>query len=137
MASCAGHRHQHGNDAQQGVEHWLHLDDPGRDAWQKPDQVVAAAELTEGHVVADVGAGTGYFEPYLSRAVGARGKVLALDVSQQLVEHMKRRFHEAALGNVEVRLVSGDDPTQGWGYWPLIVRPLEELRAEYRIPPLG
>lgn len=113
VASCAAHRHHHGHpgdDARHGVEHWLHLDDPGRDAWQKPDEVVAAAELSEGQVVADVGAGTGYFEPFLSRGVGARGKVLALDVSPQLVEHMKRRFAQASLGNVEVRLTQPDDP---------------------------
>jgi predicted methyltransferase len=87
---CAGHHH-HGSAAEQ----WAHLDGSDRDDWQRPTLVVAAAGLTCGQVVADVGAGTGYFEVHLSRAVGASGKVLALDVNRNLVEHMKRRFHEA------------------------------------------
>jgi SAM-dependent methyltransferase len=114
MASCAapgpgptsderGSMHQHGN-------HNKALDDPGRDAWQRPDEVVAAVALVEGMVVADVGAGTGYLEPHLSRAVGGRGKVLALDIDPDLVAHMQRRFDQARLGNIEARLVSPADP---------------------------
>ena len=75
-----------------------------------PELVVAAAGLTDGQVVADVGAGTGYFEVHLSHAVGASGKVLALDVNPNLVEHMKRRFNDAGLNNVEARVLRHDDP---------------------------
>ena len=56
------------------------FDDPARDAWQKPTSVVALTNVMPKSVVADLGAGTGYFEPWLSRAVGEGGKVLALDV---------------------------------------------------------
>jgi predicted methyltransferase len=96
--------HGHGNHPHEA------LNDPARVEWQKPGEVVAAMAIAEGMVVADVGAGTGYFEPYLSRAVGTRGKVLALDISPQLVSHMKRRFEDAGLGNVEARLVPPADP---------------------------
>lgn len=90
---------------------WLEtLDDPARDAWQKPREVVSAMAISEGMVIADIGAGTGYFEPHLSRAVGARGRVLALDISPELVAHMRRRFGESGLTNVEARLVSPADP---------------------------
>jgi SAM-dependent methyltransferase len=102
---CAGHHH-HGSAAEQ----WAHLDEPDRDEWQRPGLVIAAAGLTDGHVVADVGAGTGYLEVHLSRAVGARGRVIALDVNPNLVEHMKRRFHDARLNNVEARVLRHDDP---------------------------
>jgi predicted methyltransferase len=104
---CAEHRHHHHGGA---VERWAHLDEPDRDEWQRPGLVVAAARLTDGHVVADIGAGTGYFEVHLSRAVGARGRVLALDVNRNLVEHMKRRFHDAGLNNVEARVLQHEDP---------------------------
>ena len=100
-------RHHHHGDA---VEQWAHLDEPGRDEWQRPQLLVAAAGITDGQVVADIGAGTGYFEAHLSQAVGANGKVLALDANRNLVEHMKRRFHDARLNNVEVRVLRHDDP---------------------------
>jgi SAM-dependent methyltransferase len=106
VMACAGHRHHHGGAAEQ----WAHLDEPGRHGWQRPELVVAAASLTGGQVVADIGAGTGYFEAHLSHAVGASGKVLALDVNRNLVEHMKRRFHDARLHNVEARVLRHDDP---------------------------
>jgi hypothetical protein len=43
-------RHHHHGDA---VEQWAHLDEPGRDEWQRPQLVVAAAGITDGQVVAD------------------------------------------------------------------------------------
>jgi SAM-dependent methyltransferase len=93
-----------------GCTHHQHLDDPGRDAWQRPAEVIAAMAPLEGLVVADVGAGTGYFEPHLSRAVGPGGKVLALELDPDLIPLMKRRFEEVGLSNVETRLVAADDP---------------------------
>jgi predicted methyltransferase len=104
VANCAGHRHHHLAAAGQ----WAHLDEPGRDEWQKPELIVAAAGITSGQVVADIGAGTGYFGVHLSHAVGASGKVLALDVNPNLVEHMRRRFHDAGLNNVEARVLRHD-----------------------------
>lgn len=61
-------------------------------------------------VVADLGAGTGYFLPHLSRAVGENGRVLALDVEPNLVDHMKKRVEKDGLANVEVQLIPTDDP---------------------------
>src|SRR5687768_11972297 len=56
------------------AERWSKVfDDPARDAWQKPAELVAALGLKPGAVVADVGAGTGYFERHLAAAVGPTG----------------------------------------------------------------
>jgi ubiquinone/menaquinone biosynthesis C-methylase UbiE len=87
-----------------------HFDSPDRDAWQKPAEVVSLLDLRPGHVVADIGAGTGYFLSYWSKAVGSRGHVLALDVEPNMVEYMKRRVRESGWGNVEPRVVAADDP---------------------------
>ncbi|MCB9594997.1 MAG: class I SAM-dependent methyltransferase [Sandaracinaceae bacterium] len=86
------------------------FDAPDRDEWQRPAEVVGLLELSEGQVVADLGAGTGYFEPHLAAAVGESGQVLALDVEEAMVAHMRNRFEEAGLHNVEARAVSPDDP---------------------------
>jgi ubiquinone/menaquinone biosynthesis C-methylase UbiE len=87
-----------------------HFDSPERDAWQKPGEVVRLADLRAGQVVADVGAGTGYFLSYWSKAVGEHGRVLALDVEPNMIEYMKRRVRQNGWGNVEARVVAPEDP---------------------------
>ncbi len=66
--------------------------------------------MGEGDVVADVGAGTGYFIPYLSEAVGEAGKLLAVDIETALIEHMRTRAADAGATNVETILAEPDDP---------------------------
>jgi ubiquinone/menaquinone biosynthesis C-methylase UbiE len=83
---------------------------PARDSWQKPDQVVSLLELQPGNIVADVGAGTGYFVPRLAKAVGPTGRVLALDVEPHMVTYLQQRAKKEALDNVTVQLVKGNDP---------------------------
>ena len=55
------------------------LDDPDRLLWLPPHEVIAALGIQPGDVVADIGAGTGYFALPLARAVGPKGKVCAVD----------------------------------------------------------
>jgi cyclopropane fatty-acyl-phospholipid synthase-like methyltransferase len=86
------------------------FDNPERDAWQKPAEVVALLQLAPGMTVADIGAGTGYFEPHLSRAVGPTGHVLALDVEDSMVAYMKERAAKEGLANVAPAKVPLDDP---------------------------
>ncbi len=86
-----------------------HFDSPDRDAWQKPSELVTLIDLRPGHVVADIGAGTGYFLSYWSKAVGKQGRVLALDVEPNMVEYMSRRIRRSSWTNVEARVVAADD----------------------------
>lgn len=98
------HRFEH-------AEQWTkEFDDPARDAWQKPGEVVAAMKIRPGMTVADIGAGTGYFEPWLSRAVGPSGTVLALDIEPEMVRYLTERAAREQLGNVKASQVAGDDP---------------------------
>jgi ubiquinone/menaquinone biosynthesis C-methylase UbiE len=98
------------------AEDWAkEFDDPSRDAWQRPAAVVATMEIGSGMTVADVGAGTGYFLPYLSRAVGPKGKVLALDIEPDMVRYMRERAAREGLANVEARVVAADDPALSLG----------------------
>lgn len=86
------------------------FDAPDRHEWQKPAELVAMMELQPGDVVADLGAGTGYFLSHLSEAVAVHGRVLALDVEPAMVEHMQERIGREGLDNVEARVITTDDP---------------------------
>ena len=109
-----GHQHRHGAGYQMDfseVERFAkHFDDPARDQWQKPAEVMRHLDIAPGQTVADVGAGTGYFLEYLSEAVGPEGKVLALDVEPKMVDYMKQRVAKAKLANVSPSVVSPADP---------------------------
>lgn len=96
------------------VERWVKVfDDPERDAWQKPAELVAALSIAPGATVADIGAGTGYFNPHLAAAVGPDGHVIAVDIEESLVAHMKARAVTEGTANVEARLGAPDDPHLG------------------------
>lgn len=93
------HRFEHADE-------WVaRFDDPERDSWQKPDEVIAALALRPDDVVADVGAGTGYFTVRLAAAV-PQGKVIASDVEADMVRHLRERAAKAGLANVVA--VQGD-----------------------------
>ena len=80
----------------------------GRASWQRPEDVVRALELRPGDRVADLGAGEGYFLPYLSEAVGSQGRVFAVEVESELAEQLEAQFADG--DNVEVVLGRYDDP---------------------------
>jgi ubiquinone/menaquinone biosynthesis C-methylase UbiE len=86
------------------------LDDPKRDAYQKPDEVIAALGLKAGDLVADIGAGSGYFALRFAQKVGAAGRVYAVDVSPDMVRHLNARVRDAKLTNVSTILAPPDDP---------------------------
>lgn len=93
------------------VAHWTQVfDDPARDAWQRPAAVVAALDLRPGGAVADLGAGTGYFMPYLARAVGAAGTVYAVETEPKLLVHLRDRAARAGFDQVVPVLASPDRP---------------------------
>jgi ubiquinone/menaquinone biosynthesis C-methylase UbiE len=86
------------------------LEDPKRDSYQKPHEVLTALKITPGEVIADIGAGSGYFTFRLSHFVGAKGKVYAVDVSPDMIKHINRRIRETKATNVISVLADGDDP---------------------------
>ena len=81
----------------------------GRDAWQKPDQVIDALALLPGQSVADLGSGTGYFTARLARAVAPAGRVYAVDVDADVQEELRERLVDEAVDNVELVLADFDD----------------------------
>jgi predicted methyltransferase len=93
------------------VEQWRRVfDDPARDAWQKPGELVAALGLRPGMWVADLGAGTGYFSRWLDAAVRPSGVVFAVDTEPNLVAHLRARAEQEKTACVVPILASFDDP---------------------------
>ena len=86
------------------------LERPEREAFQKPEQVMAALNLKPGERVVDLGAGSGYFTLRMARAVGPRGIVWALDIRQQMIDYIARRIESEKISNIKLKLVPPDDP---------------------------
>lgn len=85
------------------AEYARRLNDPLRDSWQKPHDVVMALELKPDEVIADIGAGTGYFA---KRFANHAGKVLAVDIDARLLQMAAA----GAPGNLKTVLAANDDP---------------------------
>ncbi len=87
-----------------------YLESPSRDTWQKPDQVIKTLHLSPRDVVADIGAGGGYFTERFSKTVGPFGLVYATDVQDVMLEDLKKRANARGLHNVEVVRGAFDNP---------------------------
>jgi len=120
-ADGTGDAHRHGGDTAlfeatsrhdfADVEHWQKVfDDPARDEWQRPELVVENLGLREGMRVADLGAGTGYFSRYLSKAVGPSGTVYAVETEPTLVTHLRDRAEAEGSDNLIPVLTSANTP---------------------------
>lgn len=86
------------------------LEDPKRDAYQRPHEVIEALALREGEAVADIGAGSGYFTLRFAHHVGETGRVYGVDIDPQMIRHLNRRVRDAGLRNVHTILAEPDDP---------------------------
>jgi SAM-dependent methyltransferase len=96
-AAQAPHTHQHRfGDAEKWAEVF---DDPKRDAWQKPHEVIKALALKPDAVVADIGAGTGYFAVRFARML-PKGRIYAADIEPDMVRHLVQRAKREQLANV-------------------------------------
>ncbi len=103
--SPPSHRHSFS-----GAERWAHVfDDPERDAWQKPHEVIEALALPPDAVVADVGAGTGYFAVRLANMV-PKGRIYAVDIEPDMVRYVRERAKREKRGNVVAVKGEPDDP---------------------------
>jgi ubiquinone/menaquinone biosynthesis C-methylase UbiE len=98
-AAAAQHR-----PPQRTAEEWARIyNDPARDAWQKPGEVLKALDLKPGEVVADIGTGAGYFANRLAARVA---KVYAVDIDEGLLKITAQN----APANVETVLAAPNDP---------------------------
>jgi len=95
--------HQQHHPPHDAAEYARVLEDPGRDMWQLPDDVIRALGLKPNEVVADIGAGTGYFARRIARHAA---KVYAVDIDAKLLDMAKKN----GPANVETILATPGDP---------------------------
>ena len=82
------------------------LEGPDRESWQRPDLVMDTLRIGDGSVVADLGAGGGWFTVRLARRVGPNGRVYAEDIQRQMIEAIDRRVTREGMKD-RVKLVLG------------------------------
>lgn len=100
------HTHEH---SFAGAEHWArYFDDPERDAWQKPHEVIRALGLAPDAKVADIGAGTGYFAVRLAHMTPT-GRVYAVDIEPDMVKYLTDRARREKLPNLRAVLATPED----------------------------
>lgn len=81
-----------------------------RDTEEHPEVLIEQLKLKPGEVVADIGAGTGYFSRRLARKVGPKGKVLAVDIQPEMLTLLTNRMAAIGITNVLPILGTATDP---------------------------
>jgi SAM-dependent methyltransferase len=101
----AANRFMHESDFHELV---AHFEDPARAQWQKPGKVIASLEPLDGKIVADIGAGTGYFTFPLAKKAA---KVIAIDIDKRFLDYIEHKKQTEKIGaNIETRLTAPDSP---------------------------
>ena len=91
-------------------EKWAKVfDDPKRDAWQKPHEVIRALAPKPDAVIADIGSGTGYFSVRFANMV-PKGRVYGVDTEPDMVKYLAERAKREGLGNITAVKAAPGDP---------------------------
>jgi ubiquinone/menaquinone biosynthesis C-methylase UbiE len=85
------------------------LERPEREQEEAPSKAIAALNIRPGQVIADIGAGSGYYTLRLADAVGARGRVYATDIQPEMLALIKKKIDGGSPGNVELILGTETD----------------------------
>jgi predicted methyltransferase len=92
-------------DPKLNVEEWTKkFETESREIFHQREKIVTTAGLKPGMVMADIGAGTGLFTLHFAQAVGANGKVYAVEIAKNFLEHIKARASKASASNVQTIL---------------------------------
>ncbi len=102
--SPADHQHSF-SDAHKWAQEF---DDPARDAWQKPHEVIGALKLAPDAAVADIGSGTGYFSVRFAHML-SKGRVYGVDIEPDMVKYLAERAKKEGLANLTSVAGAPDD----------------------------
>jgi ubiquinone/menaquinone biosynthesis C-methylase UbiE len=112
----------------EGGADWLERE--GREDTERPEIVLKAMKLKDGDVVADLGAGTGFYTRRLARAVAPSGKVWANDIQPEMLDRMKDLAAKEGIGNIVTVMGTETDPKlpKGTFDWILLVDVYHEFQ---------
>jgi SAM-dependent methyltransferase len=99
------------------------LERPERVAEEMPDEMLAVMALEDGHVVADIGAGSGFFARRMARLVAPTGTVYAVDIQPEMLDILRGYVEEEGVTGIVPVLSEFDDPKlpEGEIDWILLV----------------
>lgn len=104
-----------------GYEGSAWLDRPEREFEEQPSKAIKALGIKPGQVVADVGAGSGYYTVRLARQVGSNGRVYATDIQPEMIVFLQRRLERERIENVELVQATETNPRLPEGLFDLIL----------------
>ncbi len=108
------------------------LERPERQKEERTDKLLKILELKPGMVVADVGAGSGYFSFPMARQVGPKGKVLAVDIQDEMLDIIRKRMKARKVSNIEPIKGTESDPNLPEGKVDLIL--MVDVYHEFSFP---
>jgi ubiquinone/menaquinone biosynthesis C-methylase UbiE len=108
------------------------LERPEREREEQPRKLMEALKLKPGLVVADVGAGSGYFTFPIAKKLGADGKVLAVDIQPEMLDIIRKRAKVGKIKNVEPVQGTEKDPKLPEGEVDLIL--MVDVYHEFSYP---
>lgn len=88
---------------------------------EDPEKLIKALDIKEGMVIADVGAGSGYHAFLMAPLVGAKGKVIASDIQQEMLDLVTKKAKDLKVTNVETVKGTATDPKLPAGKVDLIL----------------
>jgi ubiquinone/menaquinone biosynthesis C-methylase UbiE len=103
-----------------------------REQEEEPKKLVKALKIEPGMVIADIGAGSGYHVFRLAPLVGEKGKILAVDIQQEMLDIIKARMKKEKVANIEPVLGKDDDPKLPDGSVDLIL--MVDVYHEFAYP---
>jgi cyclopropane fatty-acyl-phospholipid synthase-like methyltransferase len=86
------------------------FEDPERAKKLQVDRVMDVLKISEGKKVADLGAGSGWFSTRAAARVGERGKVFAVEINRDYIDHINDRIKKEGINNIQTVLGTEDDP---------------------------
>ncbi len=103
-----------------------------REAEENPKSLLKALKLKKGQTVVDIGCGNGFYTLQMAKRVGKKGRVLAVDIQQEMLDLLDERARQAGVDNVEPILGSPADPRLPRGEVDLIL--LVDVYHEFAYP---
>jgi ubiquinone/menaquinone biosynthesis C-methylase UbiE len=97
------------------------LERPEREDEEQPSKAIKALGIKHGQVVADVGAGSGYYTIRLAKQVGPNGRVYATDIQPEMIVFLQRRLERERIDNVELVQATETNPRLPEGLFDLIL----------------